>query len=561
MHITLFENIGSAGAVLAGTIMLVTGVIIFTRNIKRTSNLFFLLLSCSAALWSILLGVFESTAPGPHEATFLVLVYVSAAVIPFTLLFFSFALATEKIGLLRSQLIFVLVPFLLIVASFLFPGFMIKYEGVYDHATKVISFGSGFVLFIIYTFLYISLGIGIIAKQYRKSNGIFRRELRAILVSIAIAVLLTITVNLVLPNVGIVDFFWTVPVIIAFTLFAIGFFIVKYNFGDLKLVATEFFSVLLVLTLAVEIMLATSMTDFIAKVAITILIVFSSIFLVRSVRNEVEAKEEVERLLKDIAAANENLQMLDKRKSEFLSIASHHLRDPLTAIKGYASMLIEGSFGEMSDGVKDAMQKIFESSKRLVRIIEDFLNISQIEQGEMAYQFEPVDFKQLVADVIDELSPSAARGGLWLHFIADGITNEGSLVRADAGKIRQVVTNLIDNSIKYTPHGGVRVILAHTEVEGKRYVQLSVTDTGIGMDKATQQKIFNKFSRAEGVSRVYTDGSGLGLYVAREILKKHDGRIWAESEGLGKGSTFYVVLPANIQNIQPKDSGRAQIQI
>jgi len=298
------------------------------------------------------------------------------------------------------------------------------------------------------------------------------------------------------------------------------------------------------MTLVIEILITTSVADFVTKLAITLLVAFSSIFLIRSVRNEVEAKEEVEKLLKDLAFANEELQTLDKRKSEFLSIASHHLRDPLTAIKGYASMLIEGSFGgQLSNGVKEAMQKIFESSKRLVTIIEDFLNITQIEQGEMAYSISSVDMKKLLGDVVEEMSPSASRAGLWLHFLADGVSGQGATVQADVGKVRQVITNLLDNSIKYTPKGGVRVMLAHTEHSGQGYVQLSVTDTGIGMDASTQEKIFNKFSRAEGVSKLYTDGSGLGLYVAKEILKRHNGRIWAESQGLGKGATFYIELP------------------
>ncbi|MBI5817276.1 MAG: hypothetical protein HZB09_02515 [Candidatus Yonathbacteria bacterium] len=544
MSLELVTNPGSTAIFIAGIVMLIAGFIVYARDRDKKSNLFFLLLSFSAALWSFTLGLFEIVQDAYVVNFLLILVYVTAAIIPLALLFFSLALATEKINLSRLKFIFVLTPFILISVGLLIPDFMLKNMDGFDGAARAISFGALFPLFIGYILAYLFLSLGILVKRYHESAGIFKVELRYILLSTLTAILLSLGANLILPNTGVFQYFWVGPTVILLMLLVIGFLIIKYNFWNMKLVATELFASLIIMTLVIEILITTSVADFITKVAITLLVAFSSIFLVRSVRNEVEAKEEVEKLLKDLAFANKELQTLDKRKSEFLSIASHHLRDLLTAIKGYASMLIEGSFGgQLSDGVKDAMQRIFESSKRLVTIIEDFLNITQIEQGEMAYNFTAVDFKKLVGEVIEELSPSASRSGLWLHFLADGVSGEGATVQADAGKVRQMVSNLVDNSIKYTPKGGVRVMLAHTEHGGKSYLQLSITDTGIGMDTSTQEKIFNKFSRAEGVSKLYTDGSGLGLYVAKEILKKHNGRIWAESQGLGKGSTFFVELP------------------
>jgi len=544
MSFELITNPAVTATFIAGIVMLIAGFIVYGRDKDKKSNLFFLLLSLSAALWSITLGLFEIAQNIYAVNYLLILVYITAATIPLALLFFSLALATEKINLSRLKLILIFTPFILIFIGLLIPDFMLKNMDGYDGVAKAIAFGKWFPLFIVYILTYLFLSLGILVKHYYESAGIFKVELRYILLSTLGAILFSLGANLLLPNAGVFKYFWVGPVIIVFTLLVVGFLIIKYNFWNLKLVATELFAALIIMTLVIEILITTSVADFVTKLAITLLVAFSSIFLIRSVRNEVEAKEEVEKLLKDLAFANEELQTLDKRKSEFLSIASHHLRDPLTAIKGYASMLIEGSFGgQLSNGVKEAMQKIFESSKRLVTIIEDFLNITQIEQGEMAYSISSVDMKKLLGDVVEEMSPSASRAGLWLHFLADGVSGQGATVQADVGKVRQVITNLLDNSIKYTPKGGVRVMLAHTEHSGQGYVQLSVTDTGIGMDASTQEKIFNKFSRAEGVSKLYTDGSGLGLYVAKEILKHHNGRIWAESQGLGKGATFYIELP------------------
>jgi len=238
---------------------------------------------------------------------------------------------------------------------------------------------------------------------------------------------------------------------------------------------------------------------------------------------------------------NEHLRLLDQQKSEFVSIASHQLRTPLTAIKGYSSMLVEGSFGEISPKVKGAVQKIYDSSVRLVGIVEDFLNISRIDQGKMSYDFTSVDIKKMVGDIVSENSAQARSKQQAVEFSPDG--DGDYLVTADEGKIRQVITNLVDNAIKYTPEKGtIQVRLSKDLVRGK--VVISVKDNGIGMSDKTLSLIFKKFSRAEGVQKVYTEGIGLGLYVAAIMMKEHHGRIWAESEGEGKGSAFYIELLA-----------------
>lgn len=245
-------------------------------------------------------------------------------------------------------------------------------------------------------------------------------------------------------------------------------------------------------------------------------------------------------LYEKLETANEHLRELDREKSEFVSIASHQLRTPLTAISGYASMLLEGSYGKLSKKTEEAVSRIYQSSGRLVLIIEDFLNITKIEQGKMNYQFMTVDMKKLLRELVEEMEPLAHEKKLELTLKID---DEGSFnATADFGKIRQVMSNLIDNGIKYSSSGNITVLLSRSLARGKIYV--SVHDTGIGISQKTMEKLFQKFSRAEGVKKIYTEGSGLGLYVAQEMIKAHHGRIWAESEGEGKGSTFHVELMA-----------------
>jgi len=268
------------------------------------------------------------------------------------------------------------------------------------------------------------------------------------------------------------------------------------------------------------------------------------IFLIRSVLKEVRAREKIEELATKLEFANLRLKQLDEAKSDFLSIASHQLRTPLTAIKGYASMILEGSYGKISETTKSAVDKIFQSSQRLVLIIGDFLDISHIEQGTMQYDFAALDVRELAKGLTDEFkatieSSTDKSKALKISFEAD--EKENFSVNADRNKIRQVVSNLIDNSIKYTPEGFVKVSLSKVSENGN--VLLKIDDSGIGISAETMPNLFKKFGRAKSLSSAYANGSGLGLYVAKEIIKAHKGKIWAESEGEGKGSKFFVELP------------------
>jgi signal transduction histidine kinase len=260
------------------------------------------------------------------------------------------------------------------------------------------------------------------------------------------------------------------------------------------------------------------------------------VFLIKSVGQEVRAHEEAERLAERLRAANARLRELDRQKSEFVSIASHQLRTPLTAIKGYSSMLLDGSFGKMCKGSEEAVEKIYRSSQRLVGVVEDFLNVTRIEQGRMSYDFTSVDMHDVCENVVEELSFGAKDKGIDLIFTCG---KPGAIVSADPGKIRQVALNLVDNAVKYTEEGEVQVCLEDSDQE---HVIFKVTDTGIGIPKNFKKHMFEKFSRAENSGLHHANGSGIGLYIVKEIVEAHKGTVSVDSKE-GEGTTFTVVLP------------------
>jgi signal transduction histidine kinase len=250
----------------------------------------------------------------------------------------------------------------------------------------------------------------------------------------------------------------------------------------------------------------------------------------------VKLQDEVNKATAELKVANKELKKLDKAKSEFISIASHQLRTPMTVIKGYISMIKDGDFGQTGDKLQKPLESVFQSTNRLLGLIEDLLNISRIESGRMQYDFEVTSFQDIVENVAEEMKQYARQKGL--EFEYHGPKEKLPNILIDPKKIREVIMNLADNAIKYTDKGRVDVFL---DRKGNELIY-RVKDTGRGLVKDDIGKLFKKFSRAGGAQEVHTEGTGLGLYIAKQIVVKHNGKIWAESQGANLGSTFAVSL-------------------
>ncbi|HAS84753.1 MAG TPA: hypothetical protein DCS23_01610 [Candidatus Yonathbacteria bacterium] len=550
MSVALLDVINSLSLASWGVVIgslftaLLSGVVYWQDLTKRSSKLFFLF-GLVNLVWGLVYAYFEGSfaTSGMHAG--ITMLYATAAVVPPFLFLFLYVFSVEDSQLSKSKLLAFFSPYFAIVGILVFyPGFIVSYEEAVGDTLGKIVFGEGFLIYAFYVLAYLLVGVGLLVKKYRESGGIFKTAIRGLLFAVSVASVTAVMMSLFSPIFasGGHDLFWIGHLAVILLIPLATYILINYNFWNIKIIATELFISIVVLVLITELFLAISLLDLFIKTIIAMLIIFSSSFLVGSVKREIQSKERIMRLSQELDLISKRLKVLDKKKSEFLSIASHHLRDPLTAIKGYASMLSEGSFGDLSRPVLEAIEKIFVSSGHLVTMISDFMDISRIESGDMNYNFKDVDMKKLVLGLASEMKQSAEHS----HLTFTATVDEGSdddeeyVTVGDEGKLRQVISNLIDNSIKYTPRGEISLLLCKSP-DGKKVI-FSLSDTGIGMSELTKEKIFKKFSRAEGVSKVYTEGTGLGLYVAKEIVKKHEGRIWAESKGEGHGSSFYVEL-------------------
>ncbi len=325
------------------------------------------------------------------------------------------------------------------------------------------------------------------------------------------------------------------PIFVAF----LTYLIVRYRTFNAKLIATE--ALVAGLGLLILSLMFIRKIENVLTIAFTTLILTTvlGVLLVRTVRKEITQRQEIEKLAQKLKKANKRLKELDQMKSEFVSIASHQLRSPLTSIRGYSSMLIEGSYGKLPPKALEAVERILDSSTYMAASIEDYLNVSRIEAGNMKYEMSDFNLKDETSLVVDDKRQEAIKKGLVLQFKSD--VDQAGIVNADIGKTRQILHNLINNALKYTPKGTITIYI-HDNAK-KKEIYVDIIDSGIGMKSDELEDIFGKFERAHNANQTNVTGTGLGLFVARKMAREMHGDIVAFSEGPGKGSTFRLTMP------------------
>ncbi len=261
--------------------------------------------------------------------------------------------------------------------------------------------------------------------------------------------------------------------------------------------------------------------------------------------NEV-LSEEVKNATLDLQRANERLKNLDRLKDDFVSIASHELRTPMTAIRSYAWMALNRSDVKLSEKLQKYLVRVLISAERLINLVNDLLNISRIEAGRIEISPEPVDLISLCKDITDEVYFSKSTEKDIKFELSDKYPVPRAF--ADPEKLRQVLLNLVGNSLKFTPNGGK---IGFRFFSDGKTVEISVSDTGVGISKEDMSKLFQKFSRLDSsyTAAATSGGTGLGLFISKSLVNLMHGKIWATSEGLGKGAAFTISLPVATQEV------------
>lgn len=251
--------------------------------------------------------------------------------------------------------------------------------------------------------------------------------------------------------------------------------------------------------------------------------------LALQVRQERVAKEES-------LARQKSLEEEAIRQKEFLSLTSHQLLTPLSMIRGFSSMLHFGTLGKLEPKQQEAVGEIYASSRRMVNLVTELLSISRIQSGKFEVKKEETKIEDLIQECVDQFKKALPKKEINLVF--EKPTGLKS-IKIDKEKIRQVIYSLINNALKYTAKGEIKVSCKQSDKE----TTVSVSDQGAGLIDKDFDKLFQPFFRGKNILELDNKGTGLGLYISRLIIGKHNGKIWATSEGANKGSTFTFSLP------------------
>lgn len=317
-----------------------------------------------------------------------------------------------------------------------------------------------------------------------------------------------------------------VPVLTAL----LSYLIVKYKAFNLQLIGAQVLVAALWLLMFAMLFIRTIEIIRIVIAVSLIFTLFLGALLVRGVYREIKQREQIERLAKDLEKSN-------KQQVILIHFITHQIKGFVTKSRNIFSMMKDGDFGPVPENLKPMIEEGFKSDTKGVNTIQEILNAANIKSGKVEYKKEPFDLKALIDEIARDLKQNAEAKGLALNVLTG---TEPLMYPGDRAQLVNAFKNLIDNSIKYTPKGEVKVSLA--KEAGK--VRFLVEDTGVGITKEDMSRLFTEGGHGTNSAKINVESTGFGLYIVKNIIEAHGGKVWAESEGEGKGSRFIVELPA-----------------
>ncbi len=552
------------------------GVLALFHDPKSVTNRALAFLMLSIILW-IVTNYIIFVSPSVAFTFFIVrpqMVFATLQV--FGNLMFIYAFPNEKISPQKWHIVLfvILAGFALAISPFLFkldPGKIFVGTNIPIIASSPLNPPWGIITFLI-TFLTAFIAF----KKYRVAKKEDKSPFLAVLTgTVGTFILLMITQYFLVNVFKIIDLNFYGPVFLMPLVLGTGYAIIKHHLFNIKAIATEMIIFSLWLFLLVRIFFE-SPQEAILDIVILFGVVIIGVFLIRSVLAEVKQREKLAQLNAQLDSTNaklndlnQNLEQkvaeqtveirksyevekkarieleeLDKAKDQFILTTQHHLRTPLTIVKGYLESLVTKKSGFLDDEGKSYLKKASEATDRVSNLVNEFLDISQMEVGKSILNKQSANILQLVNGITDELAEEIRKKNLTVKI---DIQND-VLIDVDVVKFKEAITNIIDNAVKYNVDKGFITIkgerLTHPIEQDKKIFKLTMENTGIGLTPEELSSLFTQyFQRGKEAEKAYTTGRGIGLAVTKNIIQAHQGRIYAESSGRGKEARFVVELP------------------
>jgi signal transduction histidine kinase len=513
------------------------GIIVFVKNRDSwTSKLFFILSLLIDAYIIVNYLSLHPPYPTPESQLFWIRVVmcVCSLIGPAVfLLAYTFPADTFK---MKKKLLLPIIILMITSAAFSLGNLVFK-SIEYPAGKPLPTPGPGIpVFFLDFVGLFI-LSFIILIFKYRKSSGKEKTQnfyfLLGVIATFSFMAVSTV-ISVVILKTSAAVFLGPISAVILMLFIAYAIF--KYGLFDIKIIATEALVAFLTIILISEGFLSDTIVGMMFKFFFAGLVALLGVSLVKSVRKEIKQKDELVKLADSLERANIQLQELDKQKTEFLSIASHQLRTPLSILKGYIELIIDGAYGKVDKKTVKVLQDMDINNEHLIKLVDEFLNISRIEQGRAKYTFSLINLAEITESVVKDFKIKAKEKKIKILWVRP---KDIPQIDCDQEKIHHVVFNFVDNALKYSEEGEIKVLLTQEE----KGVSIRVQDNGIGFNKVDEVNFYQKFYRGDNVKGSNVTGTGLGLFVCRKFIEAHNGRVWARSSGLGKGSEFGFWIP------------------
>lgn len=514
----------------------IVGIIAYLRRDKKSENKFWFLLCMSASFWSLFFFLIINSPT--KELSLLLRIFLDTFVILVVLFWLRFVFAFLDI---RKDKFFNYVA-LSAFAMFLLnmsPNF-IKDMVPQNGFNYYVEAGFGYYVYSAYFLFFISYGFILLFQAQSKTTGVKSNQIKYVILASILGFIGASSAFLLSFGVPFLPYpFILLPIFPLLILYAIT----KYHLFDIKVIATELLTFALWLVLSAKVFLSGTFQDIVSNGVILVFVVFFGILLIRSVINEVKQRDKIERMAEDVKKAyevekkaNDELKKLDEYKNDFMRQAQHDLRTPLTVMMGYSDLLLDGSYGKLPKQAADVIKRIISVTQGKLKDINNFLDSEQFKMGKGVVLLKPgVELSPILEEIMGVLNSKAKEKGIYLKLEK---SKKAFTINADREKLKSAIFNVIDNAVKYTTKGGVTI-----KTENHDSVKIIISDTGIGMPKdRIKNMLETQFERTKQAEKT-ASGSGVGLYLSGQIIKLHNGKIWAESEGEGKGTTFHIELP------------------
>lgn len=505
------------------------GSVIFIHGNKKKSDISYGVIILMLVFWSLsVLGIRLSST---FESALFYLASSHVFGLGISISFWYFVETFIGNNVSNKKLTLFIFPALLIgLLAFVSPKFIIDIQNL-NSLNKNLILGYQHILFVLYFSLLMIYAFYKLYIEYKRSiNNISSKAIVAVFLGTFISTSIGATFNIYYLLVGVSSYIAWGPISMIIMVVFIAYAIIRHNLMSIRVIGSEVFVISLFLTLTIRLMLSDSLTEWVINSVSLVISMSVGVFLIKSVYKEVHQREQIQKLADDLQKANQG-------QLNLIHFMNHQVKGRFGNAKNIFAELLTDDYGEMPKEARVLLEKGLEETNMGVDYVQSILRGASAEMGTLPYEMKQIDFRKIVVEVFEKQKSYAENKGLEIKLdIKEGDYN----ITGDDRQLSEAVKNLIDNSINYTKQGNINIGLSSSD-----FLRLVVKDTGVGISDEDKPKLFKSGGRGAESLKINVNSTGYGLAFVKGVVDAHKGRVWAESEGCDKGSSFYIELPKN----------------